>query len=315
MHAGATGRVLKRLPLGDWIEIRHGAPYLVAHRRDLQAVLLEAVRRQPLIEITTGFTASGFAEAGGAVVLLGADGPPVNGRVLVAADGVFSTLRAQLYPALAPRFAGRTAARAVIAAGSVAGTLDPAVTGVWLAPQAHVVHYPVRAGREIAVVVIRTETWQGSGWSAPLDRATLLASLGPFAPHLRQALANATDWRRWALFEAPPLPVFGTGPLTLIGDAAHPVLPFLAQGGALALEDAVTLAGLIARQSDDVAAAFRAHERLRRPRTAAIARAARRNGWIYHLDSLAAGARNAALRHMSPERIMAGYDWIYGWRP
>ena len=165
------------------------------------------------------------------------------------------------------------------------------------------------------MVVIRTEDWQDAGWSAPLDCDAVFASLGPFAPKLRQALVRAMDWRRWALFEAPPLPAAGTGPVTLIGDAAHPILPFLAQGGALALEDAVTLAALIARSGDDVVAAFRAHERMRLPRTVAIARAARRNGRIYHLGGPARAVRDIGLELLPPERIMAGYDWIYGWRP
>ena len=322
---GANGSLLQRLPLGAWIEARHGAPYLVAHRRDLQAALLDAVRRQTSIEISTGFEVAGFATAGDGVTLTSSIGSTVTGRALVGADGVFSCIRAHLHAGFAPRFAGRTAARAILDTNAVAGLLDPAVTGVWLARDSHVVHYPVRGGREIAVVMIRTETWADSGaeigWSAPLERAALAAALEPFAPRLQQALATAQDWRRWALFEAPPLPAaglgsaIGMGRVTQIGDAAHPILPFLAQGGALALEDAVTLANALATHGDDVAAAFRAHERLRWPRTIAIARAAKRNGWIYHLGGFAARGRDTALRHLPPERIMAGYDWIYGWRP
>ena len=143
----------------------------------------------------------------------------------------------------------------------------------------------------------------------------MLASLEPFAPKLRRTLATATDWRRWALFEAPALPSTSAAPVTLIGDAAHPILPFLAQGGALALEDAVTLAAAIAGCGTDVTTAFRAHEQARRRRTTAIAKAARRNGRIYHLGRWMGGARDLGLSVLPGHRIMAGYDWIYGWRP
>ena len=319
VYAGASGRILQRLPLGDWIEARHGAPYLVAHRRDLQTALLDAVRREPSIHVTTGFDISGFRETGQSMRLHDAIGDAIEGRALVGADGIFSVVRQQIHPDRGPRFAGRTAARAVIPAERVQGLIDPSRTGVWLAPASHVVHYPVRGGREIAVVVIRTEIWADDptelGWSAPLSREALLAAVVTYAPRLRQFLALAPEWRRWALFEAPPLPAQGLGGTTLIGDAAHPVLPFLAQGGALALEDAVTLACLVAEHGADITGAFRAHERLRRPRTTAIATAARRNGQIYHLGGIPAGVRDIGLSLLPARRIMAGYDWIYGWRP
>ena len=315
VHAGASGRIVQRLPLGDWIESRHGAPYLVAHRQDLQAVLLNAAQRQPLINITTGFEVARFAEATGIVRVHNHAGGVIECRALVGADGILSAIRSQLHPGSAPRFAGRTAARAVLSAESVSGLIDPTVTGVWLAPDSHVVHYPVRGGREIALVVIRTEDWAERGWSAPLSADALLGSLAAYAPVLREALGHAPEWRRWALFEAPALPNWSHGPVTLIGDAAHPILPFLAQGGALALEDAVTLALRLAEHRDDPAAAFRAHEHQRRLRTTAIARAAKRNGQIYHLGALRGYIRDAGLRLLPPERIMAGYDWIYGWRP
>ena len=225
-----------------------------------------------------------------------------------------SVVRNQLHPGLEPRFSGQTAARAVLPAASVAGDLDTSVTGVWLAPDAHVVHYPVRAGNEIAVVVIRVERWQQSGWSAPVSRDELLASIKGFAPRLGRALGQAPEWRRWALLEAPPLPTWSAGPVTLIGDAAHPVLPFLAQGGSLALEDAVTLAAAIAATPDDLASAFRDHAQSRLPRTTAIAAKARRNGRIYHLGRPAASMRNLGLRLLPTKRLMASYDWIYGWR-
>ena len=341
VHRGATGEILQRLPLGDWIAHRHGAPYLVAHRRDVQRVLLDALRGKTFSDsptnaphISNGRDVSKIivpdksrypAGWNGRVVIeasqnLTIDHEPefrcgsIDGAALVGADGIHSVVRQHLYPGYAPSFAGRIAARNVIPANLTG--LSNEVTGVWLAPGTHVVHYPVRRGAEIAVVVITTEkVWPGAGWSAPASTGQMRRALAPFAPALRDALAMASDWRCWPLFEAPRLPRFAKGLIALIGDAAHPILPFLAQGGSLALEDAVTLAAAIDTFHGDRARAFVHWEKARRKRTHGIANAARRNGWIYHLDGLAARGRDAALRHMSPERIMAGYDWIYGWRP
>ena len=320
LYHGTSGRVLQRLPLGDWISERHGAPYLVAHRRDLQRVLLDAVLGQSLIEISRGFAVARFvADASGARVF-DDDGQAIEGAALIGADGLFSSIRRQLHPMRGLRYSGRTAARAVVATEAVAAHLDVTVTGVWLAPDSHVVHYPVRGGREIAVVVISDETWDDGqsadkSWSDPVDRSFIREKLAIFAPRLQSALTECQDWGRWRLFDATPLPRWSAGPVTLIGDAAHPTLPFLAQGGCLALEDAVVLAGLIEQGQADLATAFQEFERLRRPRAKAVAKAARRNGQIYHLGPATAVFRDLALRVLPADRLMASYDWIYGWRP
>jgi salicylate hydroxylase len=313
VFSGGSGAVLARLPLGDWIEARHGAPYWVAHRQDLQASLLAGVRRSSLIELMPGFEVVRFAAGSDAVRVETRNGASEEGRALVCADGVFSKFRAQIADETRLRFAGKTAARAVLDAGTDS-TLDASAIGVWMAPDTHVVHYPVRGGREIAVVVIIDEDWREDDWSAPADPAQLGKALAPFAPALRNALASVRDWRRWALFDSDPLKTWTHGRATLLGDAAHPLLPFLAQGGSLALEDAVTLADAVAGAGEDVEGALVAYENARRSRTARVMTAARRNGRVYHLSGVAALARNAVLRAVPSERIMAGYDWIYGWR-
>lgn len=314
VFAGGSGAILTRLPLGDWIEARHGAPYWVAHRQDLQLALLAGARRSGLIELVPGFDVVRFADDGGRVRAEARDGVRADGRALVCADGVFSQLRGQIVHSVRLRFAGKTAARAVLDAAAANAVLDAGAIGVWIAPDAHVVHYPVRGGREIAVVVILDEDRQAEDWSAPADLARLRAALTPFAPALRDALSPIGDWRRWALFDCDPLAAWSRGRVTLLGDAAHPLLPFLAQGGSLALEDAVTLADALAAAEEGVEGAIAAYEKARRTRTARVMAAARRNGRVYHLSGVAALARNAALRAVPPERIVAGYDWIYGWK-
>ena len=314
VFAGGSGAVLTRLPLGDWIEARHGAPYWVVHRQDLQESLLVGARRSGLIELVPGFEVVSFVTGSEAVRIEGSDGRGAEGRALICADGIFSRLRAHIDGRARLRFAGKTAARAVLDASAAAPILDADAIGVWMAPNAHVVHYPVRGGREIAVVVIMDEDWQGEEWSAPADPARLQAALAPFAPSLQAALTPITDWRRWALFDRDPLAKWSLGRATVLGDAAHPLLPFLAQGGSLALEDAVTLADTVAAAGEDVEIGLATYEQARRVRTTRVMAAARRNGRIYHLSGVAALARNAVLRALPPAQIMAGYDWAYGWR-
>ena len=314
VFSGGSGVVLTRLPLGDWIEARHGAPYWVVHRQDLQESLLMGARRSGLIELVPGFEVVIFVTGSEAVRIEGSNGAAAEGRALVCADGVFSRLRAQIDGRARLRFAGKTAARAVLDASVAAPILDAEAIGVWMAPNVHVVHYPVRGGREIAVVVIMDEYWQGEEWSAPADPARLQAALAPFAPSLQAALAPITDWRRWALFDREPLAKWSLGRATVLGDAAHPLLPFLAQGGSLALEDGVTLADTLAAAGEDVEIGLATYEQARRVRTTRVMAAARRNGRIYHLSGVAALARNAVLRALPPAQIMAGYDWVYSWK-
>ena len=312
---GASGRLLQELPLGAWIEARHGAPYLVAHRRDLQAALLAGVAREPRISLTYGCEIVALEPGTDSVKAIAADGRTIEGIALIGADGAFSNVRWQMTPGHGPRFTHRTAARAVLDASRATLLVDAGTTGVWLSPGAHVVHYPVRAGREIAIVVVLSEDWQERGWSTAIDRDTVARALAPFAAGLRDVLVEAPDWRRWALFDAEPLAHLSEGRIVLAGDAAHPVLPFLAQGGCLALEDALALAAAVQAAPGDIPAAFRAYEHARKDRAAAIMRGARRNGRIYHLDGIARVARDLTLRLAPPERVMAHYDWIYGWRP
>jgi salicylate hydroxylase len=316
----ATAHVLQRLPLGDWIARRHGAPYWQVHRRDLQAALLAAISEEPLISVLHGFDVTAFASDEDNIRLEARDGRSITGSLLVGADGVFSGVRQQLFSSPMPRFSGRTAARTVIPApaGTRASTLlSEASTGVWLAPGAHIVHYPVRGGREIAVVVVRTEAWSAPGWSEPVASDEIERAVEHVAPQFATALGKSHSWRRWALFEAEPLTRWSKRRVTLIGDAAHPTMPFLAQGGSLALEDAATLAACLSSVQDasGIPAALAAYETARLDRCRRVVSAARRNGVIFHLSGPAAFARNFAMRALSGERVMAGYDWVYGWHP
>ena len=313
VHDGRTGHTLAVLPLGRWIAARHGAPYWVVHRGDLHAALAGAASARPRIALRTGFALTSIAQSGEGVQAWSAAGDVVTGSALVGADGLWSKVRRTVSPSHLPEFVGATAARTVIPVAAAGRLALPAV-GLWLSPGVNVVHYPVRGGSEIAAVVIAAEIWPGTDWEAKADKETLLAHLRGFHASLADPLAMAGEWRKWALYRLPPLPRWSADRVALIGDAAHPMLPHLAQGGVLALEDAVVLADCLAAHPGNEAGAFVAFEGKRRRRAARVQAMSRLNGGIYHARPPLSWARDAVLRAVPAEWLMAGFDWLYGWR-
>ena len=316
VRAGRTGRPLAELPLGSWIAARHGAPYWVVHRADLHRVLLAAAAAEPLITLRLRFALATTTAVGGGVRATSATGETATGAALVGADGLWSRVRELICPGAAPRFAGATATRAVLPAAA-AGLLAGSRVGLWLTSGVHVVHYPVRGGAEVAVVVIAAESGDdiraARAWDVALEAADLLRRVRGFDPRLRAVLAGVGDWRSWSLYRTPRLPVWSDGPVTLIGDAAHPMLPYLAQGGALALEDALVLADCLNAHAGADAAAFRSFEARRRARAERAQRASARQGRIYHLPPPLSLGRDCLLRVLPGARLMARFDWLYGW--
>jgi salicylate hydroxylase len=187
-------------------------------------------------------------------------------------------------------------------------------TGLWLGSQGHVVHYPIAGGRLINVVAIETDAEPVEGWAAPGKAEDLLARYASAAPLLRQLLSRPPEWLRWSLFRHP-VRRLASGRIALLGDAAHSVLPFLAQGAALAIEDAATLASLLGQDSQGVPQALFTYENQRLKRAQRVQSETRRNGRIYHAGSFVAFGRDRVMRHLGPEGMTRRYDWLYGFRP
>ncbi len=316
---GRTGREIVRMPL-DGTEQRYGAPYWIVHRGDLQAALVAAVTQERDVSLKLGMRVEDFATHAHGVTVSASGGGGVwheHGQALLAADGLWSESRARIGFKDPPRFAGRTAWRALIPAGQVPPELREPLIHLWLGRDAHLVHYPVKAGAMINVVVITTDNWNAPGWSAPASRIDLLPRLpaGRWAPQARALVREPETWLKWALYDYQPLPSFGYGAAALIGDAAHPMLPFIAQGAAMAIEDAVVAARCLARMPDDAAGALKSYSAMRRPRTRKVQRHAANNSARYHLGAVPAMLRNAAMRAMGGERLLRHYDWLYDWRP
>jgi salicylate hydroxylase len=330
--AAKTGRELLSTPLGAAAEARYGAPYWVIHRGDLHAALLAAAAEEPDITIALGRRVDAFAiHANGVTVHATYQNASAetHGIALIGADGLWSSVHAQLHPGLhpspAPRFASRIAWRATVPAEAAPPQFREPIVHLWLGRDSHLVHYPVNAGRTINIVAIARDQWQQEGWSVTCDAEVVLERFrDPHWSHEpRSLLALPERWLKWALFDRAPLLAWGRGPVTLLGDAAHPMLPFLAQGAAMAIEDAAVLAAAIgpanALERADafgaLAAALRNYEAKRRVRTADVQRGARINAALYHLRGPAGTLRDLVLTRLNGERFLARYDWIYDWKP
>ncbi len=307
---GLSGREIAQLPLGTWLAERHGAPYWVLRRADLQAALLAAVRGSPLITLALNWPVATWS-ADDRVALAATDGRVVRGDALIAADGLWSTIRR---PA-PPRPAGKSAWRALLDRQRCSGPLVADSVGIWFGRNGHIVHYPVAGGRLVNIVAIAADPRASTGWSEAADATEAGSHFAGWAEPLQQAFARPTEWRRWTLFDAEPLKRWNDGRILAIGDAAHPVLPFLAQGAGLTLEDAEAVAHHVAHAGGDIGAAFAAVSVERAARAARVAKAAHFNGRYYHFGGPFAWARDCVLAMSSPHRIMSSYDWLYGYRP
>jgi 2-polyprenyl-6-methoxyphenol hydroxylase-like FAD-dependent oxidoreductase len=311
IHDGVTGRKLTAMPLSATAEERYGAPYLTLRRADLHAGLRAALASQTGAALRTGFELSAIDLQGDRVVARATDGSEAKGACLIGADGLWSVLRPRISPGANLRFAGATAWRTQIPRATLPARFAEPVVGLWIGPRAHLVHYPVGGGADLNVVAVTMGGAGRQGWSEPGDAASLLASFAPWTKEAKSLLERADAWRGWSLYRLAGLERWSAGPLTLLGDAAHPVLPYLAQGAALAIEDGLALAACLASAPDDPASAFRRYEDLRRPRAARVQRASRRFGVLYHLGGPLAAARNFILALRRQETALRRFDWLY----
>jgi len=319
IRSARSGREIGGVTLGPQIEFRYGTPYWAMHRADLQAALLAAALDHSDIVFRLGTRLEDFVvHAHGATVELrrGVKAEQERGIALIGADGLWSRTRARLGDRQAPQFSGRSAFRALVPAESVSEEWRAPVVRLWLAREAHLVHYPVSGGSRINIVAIVADRKPEREWNAPASREQLLRRFAgrAWARPARAILEAPDAWLKWSLFEMPPRPQWGQGAMTLLGDAAHPMLPFLAQGAAMAIEDAAMLAHCLSAPDVAVEPALRRYEGLRRARTAEVQRAARQAGKIYHLGGPLAFLRNRSLQMMGREKLRERYDWLYDWR-
>ncbi|WP_213770407.1 FAD-dependent monooxygenase [Bradyrhizobium sp. dw_78] len=322
MSARAGGEIA-RLPLGEAVSSRAGAPYWVMHRADLQAALQAEVSDNPDIELRLGCQFEDAAPHAKGLTVVQRSGTARRQDValaLVGADGVWSTVRSHLFPQAQPQFSGLIAWRGTFEATQLPREYTSRRVQLWMGPGAHLVAYPISGGRRINVVAVVPGTWNRPGWSEPGEVAEIKNAFAPsqWPPAARMLIGAVDEWRKWALFAVTGLGAWSNGAVALLGDAAHAMLPFAAQGAGMAIEDAAVLAKCLGESRHDeasaIAAAMQRYARLRRPRVARVQRAARQAGRIYHLTGAAAYARDLAIKAMGPQRMLARQDWIYDWR-
>ncbi len=315
---GRSAATLSLMPL-EGAEARWGAPYLVIHRADLQRALVDAVVREPGIALHRGTALAGFGTTTGGVTVTAKQDRltrSFTADALIGADGVHSIVRARLVDRVGdePTETGRTAWRALLPAEALADA-PTSETGLWLGRDAHLVHYPLRGGAFINVVAVLRETGPSArsapSWALPGDPAAIARRFAKWHAVARGLIAAAPSWQCWPLFDRAPLKAWNAGTVALLGDAAHPILPFLAQGAAQAIEDAEALAEALAGPGP-MSACLARYSTHRLARAVRVQAEARRLGRIYHLAGPAALARNLAMRGLGARRLLQRYDWLYG---
>ena len=306
-----TGRLLSALPLTNKFEERFGAPYWVLHRADLQAALVASVKDQPDIRITTDFHVEDFEQDSNGVRVQGSNDKIISGPALIGADGIWSTIRSSLFSNSRLKFTGQSASRGLIGTEEVESPFCDSVIGIWLAPGAQLIHYPVKAGKQINVVAVIEDDWLDTGWNKESDPEELFYRFNYCVPEILGLLQLIKGWRKWSLYELDPLPNFSSKYVTLVGDAAHPVLPFLSQGGALAIEDAAVISGALIEVNGDYEQAWQTYERIRKDRVARVQAASKRNGQIYNMSAPMRWIRNIILNNYTTDRLLKRFDWLF----
>lgn len=305
------GRLLTRQPLGPDVEATFGFPYVHVHRVDLHNLLYDEVGTS---SVHLGRRAVGVEPRGAGATISFADGSSASADVVIGADGIHSMVREALWGPESPRFSGSAVWRGLVPATSVTHLDLPVVSCATLGPDRHFVHYYVAAGRLVNwVAVAPTETWTLESWTAPAHLNDALEDYEGWNPTVRGLMTAVGDAPvyRWALYDRDPLPRWGEGPVTLLGDACHPMLPYMAQGAAQAIEDAAVLAGCL-RHIDDGPGALARYEDLRRERTARVQAAARANETMFHLpDGPDQHARDARLAESSGPGAKHRNAWVF----
>ena len=308
-----TGETWPLFDLGPMAVAEYGFPYLMIHRGDLQTVLLAALEDLVPGALRLGVKVVGLEQEGDGVTALLADGSREKGAMLVGADGVHSSIRAGLFGESNAEFTGCMAWRGVIDAARLPAELMRPLGVNWVGPGRHVITYPLRGGSLMNFVgVVESSAWQSESWTARGTREECAADFAGWHADVHALIDNVDEHFRWALLSRQPLIEWHVGRVALLGDACHPMLPFMAQGAVMAIEDAVVLARCLA-EWDDVDTALAAYVAARIERTTRCVHAAERQRLVFHNDKLsdAADAADFVETQWNEQRVHQRYDWLF----
>ena len=313
MHDALDEYQVGHIPTGDAFRKRFGNPYAVIHRVDAHTALLEGVKAQGQVALHTNTAVQTIEQDDKLVSVIDQHGLRHQGQALVAADGVKSVVRAQLVGD-PHRVTGHVVYRAVVDKADFPTELQWNAASIWVGPNCHLVHYPLRGGEQYNVVVTfhsrEIEEWGVTEGSAE----EVQSYFKDICPKARQLIDLPKSWKRWATADRDPVSQWTYGRTTLLGDAAHPTTQYLAQGACMAIEDAVTLREALKAHDNDVHQGFDLYQRSRIARTARIVLASREMGRIYHAKGVERLVRNDLWRGRTPERFYDAMEWLYGWR-
>jgi salicylate hydroxylase len=308
-----TGDEIARIPLDAPFRRRFKNPYAVIHRGDLHGVFLKACREHPLISLRTRSTVIAYEDRGEEVEAVLESGETVSGAGLIGADGLWSRVRAQMIGDGAPRVTGHTTYRSVIPTQDMPEDLRWNAATLWAGPKCHIVHYPLSGWKQFNLVVTYHNDAPEPVAGKPVGADEVMLGFRHIADRARQIIEHGRDWKLWVLCDRDPILNWSQGRVTLLGDAAHPTLQYMAQGACMAMEDAVCLSHEVAAANGDLAVAFEAYRRRRVHRTARVQLQSRLIGdHIYHPAGAHASLRNTMMRTMTSEDYYDSLQWLYG---
>jgi 3-hydroxybenzoate 6-monooxygenase len=311
MIDGLTGEEVTRVPLTG-MRARFGYPYAVIHRGDLYGAILAACRRSNLITLETSRKVAAYQDRGDHVIVTTETDESYEGAAAIGCDGIWSKFRAELIGDGAPRVSGHIAYRAVLPTEEFPREMRRNDVVLWAGPKNHLVHYSLRRGELYNLVAVFHSHRYEEGWNSYGDPAELREHFRHNRPEVRRLLDKIEEWRMWVLCDREPARHWSRGRVALLGDAAHPMLQYLAQGACMAIEDAVELANQVERAGDDLPAAFEAYVDARYLRTARVQVMARVYGEFYHAAGVVRELRNMALGSRTPQEAVESSAWLYG---
>lgn len=312
MHDAIDEYQVGKIPTGEEFRKRFGNPYAVIHRVDIHNSLLEGAQETGKVEFFTNTRVESIEQGADGVTVTCGNGKTFTGQALIGADGVRSVVRAT-YVNDPPRVTGHVVYRSVIDEKEFPENLKWNAASIWVGPNCHLVHYPLRGGKEYNVVVTfhsrNKEEW-GVTEGSPEEVQSYFQDICPKA---RQLITLPKQWKRWATADREPIPQWSFGRATLLGDAAHPTTQYMAQGACMALEDAVTLGEALKKFNNDWPKALDLYQRSRITRTARIVLSGREMGRLYHAKGVERLVRNSLWKGRTAERFYDAMEWLYGW--